>query len=1069
MSFQLEQPVWLWLLVLAVPIVWLGMRSLNALDPVRRWTAIGLRLAVVVVLTLMLARLSAVQTHSQLTVMVAMDTSASVQQFVQPPDTFVEDAGAAAAVAGGTGQDRVYRWLRQLVREASRDRPEDDLLGWLVFDGEARVTAWPSPGVLRDEAAVVAPVEGTNIADAIRQAMAVMRADAPGRILLISDGNDTAGAGVGDVTGDADVLAAAREARAKGIVVDVLPLPYEIRREVMVEGVYAPTEAREGRSAAVRVVLSATEPAPGVLELLHDGVRIDLNGSEPDTGLPVGRSEWAPAAAGDSGAGRYVLAKQLTLPLPYPGMHRFKAIFTPAGGDTNAVNNQGETFTLVSGRGKVLLVNHLTYTPRTDAGVESGDGGGPPVVRQQELAEALRSRQIELEEVGPSGLPATLADLRAYDAVILQNVPEREVDPTRQEALAQYVRDLGGGLVVIGGPDGFGAGGWGDTELDRTVFPIHSRVPSQRVLPSGALVIVLDRSSSMSSPVGGSGRSQQQLANSAAALAIRTLYPDDHVGVVAFDTAAKWIVQLGPNTNTGDTIRKVEAINPGGGTDIASGLDAAYRVLNQLKTTDTAVKHIILLTDGQSMNPPGGWPAMAARIRAAGISVSTVGVGDGHDAGVLKALASDPSMYHAVRNPNSLPQVFIKEAKTIRKNMIKEVDFTPGWTGASSPVLAGMRATPPLKGLVVTTPRTDPRVYLPLVGPEGEPLFAHWQVGLGRAAAWTSDATSRWAAPWVGWPGYADFWSRTVRAMARPAPSRDVDLTAAIRGDRLVVRMDMTGAEEMAGGGEFLDVEAAVLTPDNESLSVRLRQVGPGLYEGSVPAKKAGSYVVEAVGLAGGPGGGGRVRAVTGTARPVGVELARFESNIPLLEQVAEITGGRTLDPLAARPAGLFDRTQEFITRSPRPMWRQLMWLLLPLLLLDVACRRIAWDAGAAWAWSKRRVAAVFASRRPKAEESKQTMDALKARRDAARTSMSSEREQDARPAAAERRALFEAPADDGEPSFTATAGAQKAGPAAKPAATQDGKPDADRDEGPTTSRLLDAKRRARDRYVDRE
>src|SRR5690606_1332783 len=233
-------------------------------------------------------------------------------------------------------------------------------------------------------------------------------------------------------------------------------------------------------------------------------------------------------------------------------------------------------------------------------------------------------------------------------------------------------------------------------------------------------------------------------------------------------------------------------------------------------------------------------------------------------------------------------------------------------------------------------------------------IFAHWQVGLGRTAAFTSDAHNQWAVNWLNWDGYADFWARTVRTVARPSNSRNVDLLADVRGDQLAIRL-ATVADATDG---FARVVGSVLQPDGGVVNVELEQTGPGLYEAALPAEASGNYVVS---LFVQRPGGEREAVFGGVSRPPGEELRRFRTNLPLLQQVASITGGELLDPTNPRAADLFSReNRSFVTRAIRPLWRQLLVLLLVLVLLDVACRRIAWDPVAIGGWVRDRTRALF-------------------------------------------------------------------------------------------------------------
>ena len=1098
---RLANPEALWLLLLGVPIVWLGLRSLVVLEPVRKWLAIGLRLVVLALLVLMLGGLQAVRTHEDLTVMAVVDRSESVRRFATMPDP----------EAPRRAMD-YEQWASRWLRLAGEDRRDNDLFGLMGFSDRPSLEVMPTPSVRTETAASPDPGDGTDLVQAMRASLGLLPPDSGSRLVLVSDGNHTpqgggsgADAGLGGSAGaggDEQVLAFAREAKAAGVPIDVVPVAYAARSEVLVEAVYAPTQARQGRTVGVRVALRATQPTAGTLEILHDEELIDINGPAAGTGFSIEPQQWTlersgdPDAEGDVDAdagpaarsGQYVLVQQVDVPVGLTGVNRFEAVFEPltalagggdstAGGDQIAANNRAEGFTLVSGKGKVLVVD--------------GEGGASGEI----LPSALASRGIELEVVPPQGMPSRLSRLQRYDAVVFQNVPRDLVTLPQQRDLVKYVHDLGGGFVMVGGDDSFGAGGWTNSPVDQRLLPVECQIPTQTVLPTGALMLVIDRSGSMHSPVAGSNKSQIDLAAEAAVLALNTLYPQDYIGVVSFDSQGHLVAQLGPNTNPAAVAKKIRSIQAGGGTTISAGLDLARRQLLQLETTDAAVRHVVLITDGQSSPPPGGnWARVIGPMMQNGITLSTIGVGDGRNAQLLNLIARmGNGNYHDIANPASLPQVFIKEAKTVRKSLVRETEFTPQLVATGSPVTRDLPATPPLRGLVLTGPKRDPRVFTPMLGPEGEPLFAHWQTGLGRAAAFTSDATNRWAAPWLPWGGYADFWARTLRHVSRPTPTRSADLLADVRGDRLRLRLDAAGAAETGGQGtgafqNFVQARGAIIKPDGSVENVTLRQTGPGLYEADAEADLPGSYVVSLVLM---EPDGTRRTVYGGANRPVGRELRNFRSNTALLERVAEITGGRVLDPAQpqAQAAGLFSREgYAFVSRSVRPLWRELLVLLLVLVLLDVANRRVAWDPVGIWRWGLTRLDAVFGTLTLKSSGKDQpaaTMDTLKAARQRT-TSRLGDAKRQRQPASAirpqpsavsepspkaRRTTKFEAAQDAQATGDVATAlgGASHADPAGVRLASASKSTDTAtaEEDATTTSRLMAAKRAARQRMTE--
>ncbi|MEM8783288.1 MAG: VWA domain-containing protein [Planctomycetota bacterium] len=1038
MPITFDHPALLSLLLLAIPIVWLGWRGLRVLDRPRRVTALVLRCVVLTLIVAMLAGLSTQRRHDDLTVLAVVDRSASIRTFAQLP-TLPANAEVPRDERSGPdaeSPDAALLAFLEAAVDAGDGRRPDDRLGLITYDARPSLRARPGP---RDELTtdtLDAPQAGTDTAAAVSFALAA--ADGSGtdtalRLVLATDGNDTAG----------DLLDAARAAAAAGVPIDVLPVPYASAHpeapEVMVEGVFAPPQAREGQTVPVRVVLRATAPAAGSVELLRDGVLLDLDPNPDRTGLRVLPHDWSDAPAANADLD-HVLALTVDVPLAIAGPSSFTALFEPDPATNLAarrlnvrpdltINNRAEGFTQVAGKGRLLLVNNLP---------------GPP---GRILPDTLRGHGLELDIVPPESFPTTVEQLQRYDAVLFQNVPADDIRPAQQRQLVRYVKELGGGFAMIGGPDSFGAGGWTNSAVDRDLLPVTCEIPSQTILPSGALVIALDRSGSMAAAVGGTGRSQIELAGEAAIAAIQTLYPQDLVGLLAFDNDPKWIVELGPNLDPSRTARLIRAIEPSGGTNISTGLQRAYEQLAERRFADTAVRHVILLTDGNE--PSAQYQQLMAKFRAAGISLTTVGVGDAQNEPLLRSLAQlGNGTYHKITDPNRLPQVFIKEARTIRKNLIREEAFVPQQFNTGSPITAGINFNQPLAGLVLTGERRDRRVETPLLGPENEPLFATGQVGLGRVAAFTSDATNRWAADWLDWPGYADFWTRLARTLARPAATADADLLARFDGEELVLTLETYAdteeqRDETPGIRSAVNARGGVLLPNGTIQPVTLDQTGPGRFEARLPAPDDGNHLAT---LFLTDAAGNRLATVFGGAsRPPGQELRRFASDPAVLEQVAAITGGRVLDPADPSRHPLFERTAPFETVSVRPLrWSLMPWLLL-FLLLDVANRRIAWDAPAIAAYLREHVAPT----RP-ATEQRQTLQSLKQRKTAP----------DSKPAASTppRESLSRS---DQPPSPRPTL--IDRGPPRDPAPPKPSEPPPAEpaDDASTTSRLLAAKRRA--------
>ena len=537
------------------------------------------------------------------------------------------------------------------------------------------------------------------------------------------------------------------------------------------------------------------------------------------------------------------------------------------------------------------------------------------------------------------------------------------------------MRDLGAGLVMVGGPDSFGAGGWKGSPIE-PILPVSLDLPESLIVPSAAIVLVIDNSGSMGRGVFGSSRTQQQIANEAAAHAVTILDRADLVGVIAFNNAPHVVHPLSPNDDPPTLAARIRGISPGGGTNL---LPALKEAAHQLEAARAEVRHVIVLSDGVSMNAEM-LPDAAAELLERGIRVSTISVGQDADVATMGAIAEQGGgQHHYVVNPNALPNIFIKTIRLVRSPMIREAPFRPVITPSGSPMTEGLDTPPLLGGLVLTQARAEPTIVNAMLTPDGEPVLAHWNVGLGQVAAFTSDA-HRWAARWLDWPGYARMWTQIVRTLSRPAASHGYDLTTQALGGRLHVRFE--AADDTGTPLDALAVEATVYGPGQEPATIRLDQTGPGVYEASVEASRTGAYVAVVK-----PRQAGRPLppAIGGATIAAGEEYRSLRSNAALLREVASITGGRVFALEGLDAATVFDRTATPPRLASAPLWRHLLVAAIVMLMLDVGTRRVAWDRFVSREFGVELRKAAAESLAERGAQTRRTLAGLRGTRDGAR------------------------------------------------------------------------------------
>jgi hypothetical protein len=492
-GISFEHPAWLWALLAIAPLCLVALTGFGSMSRWRRSTAALARAALTVLIVAMLAGAQSVRETERLAVVGVVDLSGSVRRFggFAPG----EDAGSFA---------------RRFFADRLENRDADDLFGLVVFDGRSVTIATPSRATVLDRSLALLPIEGSDLAGALRHAAALVPPDAAGRLVLVSDGNAT---GADPVEAAARLGAGPVETGAGGrpsIPVDVLPIGYRVDDEVIVERLDAPPRAPSGSTVPLRVQLRSTGSSSGVLRLLREGEPVPVD----EAGRFGRRVELSP--------GRRV--EVLEVPLEAGRLSRFEVVYEPdpvgAGGgglsgDRSLENNRAEAFTISPGESRALLVD--------------GVSGGVPDAAGSVLARTLRRDGLGVEVVAPSGVPSDLLGWQAFDLVILQNVSAEAMPAGSMERLDAFVRELGGGLVVVGGPETLGAGGWRGSALE-PILPVKLDLPEKLVTPEAAIVIVLDNSGSMRRGVLGSSRTQQEVANEAAARAIESLDPGDLVG-----------------------------------------------------------------------------------------------------------------------------------------------------------------------------------------------------------------------------------------------------------------------------------------------------------------------------------------------------------------------------------------------------------------------------------------------------------------------------------------------------------------------------------------------------------
>ncbi len=862
-----ESPFYLLLFLLLPFFWWLSQkRSLAHLPGARRTLALALRLVIASCLVLALAGVHLVKQSGANCVLFVIDSSYSVPR---------------------RDRQKALDWVNQ----ATRNMRGQDKVGVLTVGGDARLAFEPSERGRVACDLTVADGSQTNLARGITTALSYFPENTARRIVLVSDGNETAGS----------ALEAARSAVADEVPIDVIGVGTAPERESLLERMLTPPSVKRNEPFPLKIVATSVNGGTGTVQLYRNGKNV---GAQKVT-LKPGKN--------------IVNLEQKT---DAPGFYTYEARLQMDGGgssDTIEENNKAVSFVKVEGKPRLLLVK----TP---------DNLGFPVVPESFLPKALAAQNVIVDEVLPGQLPTQAASLLNYDGIVLSDVPAEAMTPVQQKVVQEAVRDLGLGLTMIGGEHSFGAGGYFQTPIEEAL-PVDMDVRKMRRFPGVALAMAIDYSGSMNS----AGRqtstnmSKLELAREAADEAVDTLSAQDQVGVLAVDTQANVVVPLQYATDKRSIHAGIGAIYGGSGTEMSAAVKASYEMISK---ADARIKHIILVTDGET--GPFDYGQLIEAFREKKITFTLIIIDDGQSASGIDPLkrivTATGGRYYLVRDPAEIPKIYTREVQTISKPPILEEPFLARVVSAGSPLLSGINweSAPPLLGYDVVNAK--PTAEVALASHKGDPVLATWQYGLGKAVAFTSDAKARWGAQWAGgWPGYGPFWAQTLRWSLKKAEAGSYQSQVEMVGNKGQISVDAVD-EKTGAFVNFLDAKANVIGPDGQTETVRLTQTGAGRYVGTFDAGKTGSYVA----TVSQKGADGKTRAASvGLAVPYSPEYAALKPNTPLLLRVAEITGGKSL---TNGEAVFQDRR---VRKLPVPLAFPLLFIALLLFPLDVAVRRL--------------------------------------------------------------------------------------------------------------------------------
>ncbi len=795
---------------------------------------------------------------------------------------------------------RSAKSVEELVQNVERNRSSGDRVGLVTFGSTAQMERLlTNTGDFKEYTKEILP-DGSDLNDALETALNLVDERRPARIVVFSDGESNG----------ASPLSAARRAREAGVPIDFRA--YERIRvgDVAVESIMLPESVAPREPFQYAVWIYADKSVQATLRVSRNGEEIEQRTGDIQSGM--NRLVFNDLL-GQGGFFNYTVKLEIADdPLPE--------------------NNTAAGIVRVDAGPKILVLNN--------------DGVDDESTR---LAGALSAANIPYDVDRAKEHPLTQDSLDQYRAVIVENVPAEELGRLKMERLAQFVEDLGGGLMLTGGKRSFGTGGYFRSPLD-AVLPVSMEMREEDRKTRVALAIVLDRSGSMAMTVGG-GKTKMDLANLGTAECVRLLSPMDKVAVIAVDSSPHVIQAMTTVNNKEQIAKKALSIESmGGGIFVYEALVAAGKELT--KASDISTRHIILFSDAQDSEQPGAYKTLLKKFEAGDITVSVIGLGTkaDPDAKLLEDIAKlGKGNIMFTTDPKELPRLFTQDTMSIARSTFVEKDPQTQPTGIPGRIL------PDIRGLGDVQPGAFPQVdgynlsYLKPNASGGAitqdeydaPLSAFWHRGLGRVAALTFEVDGKFSGQFANWNLQTEYLVTHARWLLGGDDPDEIFTKIERQGQDAVVTVELD--PERPRQERMRAPELLVVPPGEERIEMQkpdLVWVGPNTLEARLPMHRTGTYrtLVKT-----GPREITRGPAVTLPYSPEYVPRIDLPTGREVLASVAEITGG-------------LERTDivEVLADPPRSAQRMsllpiLMVLGILLVLVEIAGRRLSlWERSGA-------------------------------------------------------------------------------------------------------------------------
>ena len=769
------------------------------------------------------------------------------------------------------GRDASHKEAINLIRSSMA---EDQRLAVVSFGSNASIEQVPEAAEFAGFTGEVGGDE-SNLSVALERALALIPQGSPGRVLVLSDGR---------WTGKDPAIAAWRSA-ARGIAIDYRALERSAANDVAISQVEAPGTVSPGEAFMINAWIRSPVQQDISYEILRGNER-----------LAAGKRNVS------SGQTRLTFRDQAGEPGTYSYTLRIAGTEDPI-----PENNSARLLIGIQGPKPLLCL-----TASSDSG----------------LARLLEAGGLNVRTASPVSAAWTLEELSNYSALIVENVSADKIGARGMENISAWVKDTGAGLMITGGKNAYGPGGYYRSQLE-SIMPVSMELKREHRKLSMAIVVAMDRSGSMAVPAGG-GRTKMDLANIAAVQVLDLMTPMDEFGVIAVDSSPHTIVDLAPPGKPAEIRDDILRIDSGGGgIFIYEALAASAQMLVD---ATAGTRHIILFADAADSEEPGKYRELIAKCQQAGITISVVGLGKpgDSDAELLRDIAHrGGGRVFFTDNPEELPRLFAQDTFVVaRSTFVDEPTPIQLTSGAVSLTGKQFAAPPPLGGYNLCYLRPGANLGAITVDDYKAPVIASWQAGLGRVLCYTGEADGAYAGQIARWSEAGDLFTSLARWTAGETNTLPGNLlvTQELRDGVAVVQLHLDPERDGEPFDELpgLSILKGIAGSKPQTEKLALKWTSADTLEAEIPlrGKETALATVDVAGT-------GRL-TLSPVCLPYSPEFRPVEadSGVLALENLGKATGGRERANLSS--------AWKDLPRLPR-MLDMTPWLLAIALILLVA------------------------------------------------------------------------------------------------------------------------------------